>query len=439
VPGGARHGRQLGCSQDGGGTSTRPTHRPGWVVGKALHQAGERRSQAQPRGAPGCETQWQDPPGVEGRDTSTASRLSPARTRWTRWLPPCIGPLPAAASAGPRPSWASGRPAQTPPGRAGPRSGEQLGCAGATRSTCGKTRSRRQRHTAPARQGRRVPAHGLQRASEMPPHPQHLACCFLQALPSRVVAKSCPQLVHLLLQETRRSVRLKSSEGSESARPQPCSPPGMPVPEPAVSATSAVQREGDESGTSRAVLCSWGPAPGSGRGLQRGSLRAQDPVWSSHLYPAVVVVDHGCHLRLLEHDLRHPHCRERGRDQRRGTNATHTSCHSHISAGHTHCTSLQRTGPPSRPSPPPTLPHRSSLWLSHPPSASRAGSAALVAAPGSLFQQWRAKPRFLTRLHRTPMPGETQRGSPRSSPAYARLSASGSAAAWKGKKVEREK
>ena len=56
---------------------------------------------------------------VERGDMSTDAQLSPAHTRWMRWLLPCIGPLLAAASAGPQPSWASGQPAQTPPGRDG--------------------------------------------------------------------------------------------------------------------------------------------------------------------------------------------------------------------------------------------------------------------------------------------------------------------------------
>lgn len=50
------------------------------------------------------------------RDVSTDGQLSPAHTRWMQWLPPCIGPLLAAASAGPQLSWASGQPARTPPG-----------------------------------------------------------------------------------------------------------------------------------------------------------------------------------------------------------------------------------------------------------------------------------------------------------------------------------
>lgn len=31
---------------------------------------------------------------------------------------------------------------------------------------------------------------------------------------------------------------------------------------------------------------------------------------NSHLHPAVVVVNHRSHLCLLKHDLRHPHCQE---------------------------------------------------------------------------------------------------------------------------------
>lgn len=69
---------------------------------------------------------------------STDVQLSPAHMRWMRWLLPCIGPLLAAASAGPQLSWASDRPAQTSPGREGTRSGEQPEGVCATPFTCGK-------------------------------------------------------------------------------------------------------------------------------------------------------------------------------------------------------------------------------------------------------------------------------------------------------------
>lgn len=56
---------------------------------------------------------------AERGDTFTDAQLSPARTKWMQWLLPCIGPPLAAASAGLQPSWASGRPARTPPGKEG--------------------------------------------------------------------------------------------------------------------------------------------------------------------------------------------------------------------------------------------------------------------------------------------------------------------------------
>lgn len=101
------------------------------------------------------------------------------------------------------------------------------------------------------------------------PPVQHLPCCLLQTLPSGVVAKPSPQLIHLLLQETQQSVN-GEAQGKESTRSLQCSPPATPVPEPAASATSVGQRQGDKSGTSRVVLCHWGSATGSGQALQKG-------------------------------------------------------------------------------------------------------------------------------------------------------------------------
>lgn len=63
---------------------------------------------------------------------ATDTQLSPAHMRWMQWLPLCICPLPAAASAAPQLSWASGPPAQSPPGREG---AEIRGAAGAQRAT----------------------------------------------------------------------------------------------------------------------------------------------------------------------------------------------------------------------------------------------------------------------------------------------------------------
>lgn len=116
-------------------------------------------------------------------------------------------------------------------------------------------------------------------------------------------------------------------------------------------------------GTSQgqAELClAAGDLPQSGdEASERRCLWAQDSVRSSHLHPAVVVVDHRSHLRLLEHDLGHPHCREQGRDQSRGSNTTHASCHGHISPGYKHCSSMQPMGPLPTPHLPHMLPHRS--------------------------------------------------------------------------------
>lgn len=89
---------------------------------------------------------------------------------------------------------------------------------------------------------------------------------------------------------------------------------------------------------------------------KKGSLWAQDSLSSSHLHPAVVVVDHRSHLCLLEHDLRHPHCREQGRGQNRDTNATHTMCCGHVSTGYKPCTAPSSQDTPHLPR---MLPHRS--------------------------------------------------------------------------------
>lgn len=104
------------------GTHTRPTHRPSWVGVEMHPKVGREPSTT-------LESPWLVRPssrtlpglglGSRGGDVSTDAQLSPVRTRWTRWLPPCIGPRLAAASAGPQLSWASGQPARTPPGREG--------------------------------------------------------------------------------------------------------------------------------------------------------------------------------------------------------------------------------------------------------------------------------------------------------------------------------
>lgn len=144
-------------------------------------------------------------------------------------------------------------------------------------------------------------------------------------------------------------------------------------------------------GTSRVLgICH---RQGRAASSERGSLWAQDCVRSSHLHPAVVVVDHRSHLCLLEHDLGHPDCREQGRGQSRGTNATHTSCCGHVSTGYKPCTapSTWDTLPPlTCPSGAPPGPR----WVLQPPSTLKWESMALVATSGSLFQGWHTKPHF---------------------------------------------
>lgn len=71
-----------------------------------------------------------------------------------------------------------------------------------------------------------------------------------------------------------------------------------------------LQSRGKVASEGRAQPCS---APGGlPQAEERGSKSGTcgHSVRSIHLHPAVVVVDHCSHLRLLEHDLRHPHCRE---------------------------------------------------------------------------------------------------------------------------------
>lgn len=148
------------------------------------------------------------------------------------------------------------------------------GCVQVTRFAQGKMGSQplqpRASSTASARQGRCEPAAATEGFRNAPsPQLQHLPCCLLQTLPSGVVAKASPQLVHLLLQETQRGVN-GEPQGRESTRSQRHSPPATPVQEPAASATSGGQREGNKSETSRVVLCHWGSATGSGQGLQKG-------------------------------------------------------------------------------------------------------------------------------------------------------------------------
>lgn len=130
---------------------------------------------------------------------------------------------------------------------------------------------------------------------------------------------------------------------------------------------------------------------------KRGSLWAQDSVRSSHLHPAVVVVDHCSHLCLLEHDLGHPHCREQGRAQSRDSNTTRAPCCGHISTGYKHCTasSSWNTLPPL------TFPTCCSTgappgprWVLQSPSTLQGESVALVATSSSLFRVWHPKPHF---------------------------------------------
>lgn len=83
--------------------------------------------------------------GLGGREGRHDTQLSPACMRWMRWLLPYIGPLLAAASAGPQPSWASGQPARTPPGREGLGSEEQPRCMHATHCSHEKTGSQSSR------------------------------------------------------------------------------------------------------------------------------------------------------------------------------------------------------------------------------------------------------------------------------------------------------
>lgn len=113
---------------------------------------------------------------------------------------------------------------------------------------------------------------------------------------------------------------------------------------------------------------------------KRSSLWAQDSVSSSHLHPAVVVVDHRSHLCLLEHDLGHPHCREQGRAQNRGSNTMHTSCFDHISSGYKPCTASSSwdTLPPlTFPTCCPTRAPPGPSWVVQPPGALQGESMAL--------------------------------------------------------------
>lgn len=143
-----------------------------------------------------------------------------------------------------------------------------------------------------------------------------------------------------------------------------------------------------------------------------------DCMRNSHLHPAVVVVNHRGHLRLLKHDLRHPHYREH-----RGISAEVPTSLLPARAPVT-MVLIPRTAAATNPAAPlPIYIPRGSLSDPKLPLRRHQGSKQLFT--GTALKPQPSLGYVVPRVRQQNM-GYSH---PRSSPAYARLSASGSTAA----------